>query len=326
MKPLQSVLQVARYDGNDLIFIEQTGLYVRDVALNLGVNEEICIGFLSDVHLNYCNGADFSEANPVTMSTYQNRQFCAGAACLPKLHNCMAALEGADAVVLNGDTMDYFSHGTVELMQREVFEKYPDVIATIGGHERARQMQGTVPEGQDDWKICMQKLQAFWPHDIYYTKKCIQNKVLLIGMCNDFARFTVHQHQKLQADLNLARQNGWQVLLFVHEPIATGNPAHEKTELPDSLLPGDRSIYPINLCNAPDLAGGEGSDAATMAVCHTITHSADVIKGVFAGHLHNDMHLELLARTPEGADTSIPQFVHNATAYHNGHLMRIFVK
>ncbi len=326
MNALHSIMQVACHSAEDYIFIEETGLYVRDVTLNLGANEEICIGLLNDVHLNFCNRADFLEANPVTMSTYQNRQFCAGAACLPKLHNCMAALEGADAVVLNGDTMDYFSHGTVELMQKEVFEKYPEVIATVGGHERARQMQGTVPEAKDAWATCMQQLQVIWPHDIYYATKCIQNKVLLIGMCNDFSRFTAHQHQKLQADLAKARQNGWSVLLFMHEPIATGNPVHSKIELQDPLLVGDRSVYPINLCNGPDLAGGEGSDAATLSVCHTITHSADVIKGVFAGHLHSDMHLDILAHTPGGDAAIIPQFVHTATAYHNGHLMRIFVK
>lgn len=327
MKPLQSVVQVARYDDNDHIFIEQSGLYVRDVTLHLGIDEEICIGLLNDVHLNYCNQQDFLEANPVTMSTYQNRQFCAGAACLPKLHNCMAALEGADAVVLNGDTMDYLSHGTVELMQKEVFQKYPEVIATVGGHERERRMQGTVPE-QDTYEDRMQHLQGFWAHDIYYTSKCIKNQVLVIGLCNDMARFTAEQHQKLQADLESARQKGWRVLLFMHEPIATGNPAHANIALADVMLLGDRGGFPLDYCFGADqtLPGNPACDADTLATYNTILNSADVIKGVFVGHRHSDMHLEILARTPDGAAAVIPQFVHNATAYHNGHLMRIFIK
>ena len=52
----------------------------------------------------------------------------------------------------------------------------------------------------------------------------------------------------------------------------------------------------------------------------------DVIKGVFAGHHHSDFHLDILATMPDGTPAVIPQYIHNATAYHNGHLMRIFLR
>ena len=147
MAQQNTILEIASLDdGKDRIYIQQNGLYVRDVILDIGIGEEVCIGHLSDVHFNHCNEEDFAQANPVIMSTYQNRQFCAGAATLPKFHNCMAQLEDANAVVLNGDTMDYLSCGTMEFMQKQVFEPYPGVIATVGGHERARQMQGTVED------------------------------------------------------------------------------------------------------------------------------------------------------------------------------------
>ena len=61
-------------------------------------------------------------------------------------------------------------------------------------------------------------------------------------------------------------------------------------------------------------------------VYELITHSADVVKAVFAGHFHSDIHLSIRARTPDGEETVIPQFISTALAYGAGHMMRILVR
>ena len=73
------------------------------------------------------------------------------------------------------------------------------------------------------------------------------------------------------------------------------------------------------------MVGSEACDPVTRAVYDLITHSADVVKGIFAGHFHSDIHLEIRAQTPDGTPTAIPQFISTALAYGAGHMMRIRV-
>ena len=73
------------------------------------------------------------------------------------------------------------------------------------------------------------------------------------------------------------------------------------------------------------MVGSDACDAVTREVYELITHSADVIKGIFAGHFHSDIHLDIRASTPDGTPTAIPQFISTALAYGAGHMMRITV-
>jgi hypothetical protein len=58
-----------------------------------------------------------------------------------------------------------------------------------------------------------------------------------------------------------------------------------------------------------------------------IVNSADVIKGVFGGHLHNEMYLEIAAKNGDGTPATIPQYVKTASAYGDGGgMMRILIK
>ena len=307
----------------DRLYLAANGLLIRDVVLNLGIDEEVMIGHLSDIHYNYCNQQDFDEEDPVLMSTLEHRRWLAGGVSVPKARRCLEFLDDTDQIVINGDTLDYLSHGTMELMQREIWDKYPEVIATVGGHEFVRKMQGTVPENAS-WEERVAIVEKFWPHDIYYTTKLVKNKVLIIGLCNDLARFTQEQYTKLASSISLARQNGWVILLFAHEPICTHNPAHKTVTAEDAIQVGDPSAFPDNYCDG-NHAGGQCSDETTMAVYRLITTSADVIKGFFAGHLHSDLYLDIVAQLPDGTPANIPQYIRTATAYREGHLMRILV-
>ena len=166
-----------------------------------------------------------------------------------------------------------------------------------------------------------------------YISKLVKEKVMVVGMLNDRASFYDVQYERLKSDIERARRSGYVILLFCHEPIATKNPLHQKITAKDMMHLGDPN-YPQNLetdfCNGTRgetiYAGCKKCDDATKKVYSLITESADVIKGVFTAHVHNDIHLDILAETKDGEKTFIPQYVNTALAYDNGHLMRILIK
>ena len=314
---------------NDIIRKATDRTYVRDVTIPAGIGTEVRIGLLSDVHINYCNERDFAEADPVIMSTYENRKWNANAESVPKLQRAFEFLDDMDQIVLCGDTLDYISHGTMELMQKEVWDKHPDVLAVVGGHELHRRMQGKVPDPlTDEERLAI--IGQFWKHDIYYTSKLIRNKVLAVAMLDHEAHFNEKQLKLLREDLAAARQNGYVVLIFVHEPFATHDPCDREFRAEDTMHLGDPSGYPRDFCDGAArgtyMVGSDGCDATTREVYELITHSADVVKAVFAGHFHSDIHLDIRARTPDGEETVIPQFISTALAYGAGHMMRILVR
>ena len=213
--------------------------------------------------------------------------------------------------------MDYLSCGAMELMQREIWDKYPGIVATVGGHELVKKMRGKIPESLSrEERIAI--VEQFWKHDIYYTSKLIKSKVLVVGLLNDLSRFDANQYQKLAADIALAREKGYIILLFAHEPLATRNPAHKHITGEDAIQVGDASAFPGNYCDGC-IAGGSTSDEATKAMYQLITNNADVIKGFFAGHVHSHMYLEIAAKLPDGtiagAATNLFQGMRNAMAF-----------
>lgn len=58
-----------------------------------------------------------------------------------------------------GDTLDYLSHGAMEIMQREIWDRYPQAMAS---HDMTRKMQGKVidPTPREEREKI---LQDFWP-------------------------------------------------------------------------------------------------------------------------------------------------------------------
>lgn len=329
MKEIQVNEEIISCDnGKDVIYTAENGVYIRDVLIDTGIDDEVLIGNISDIHINYCNTEDFKDNDPVILSTCEHRRWCAGASSIMKLRRSLEFLDDANQIVINGDTLDYLSKGAMELMDLEIWDKIPGVIATIGGHERAKRMQGKVPE-TTTIEDHMKELEKYWKHDIYYYSKLIKNKVLVVGLCNDRAIITEEAYNKLKADIELSRKNGYIMLLFAHEPIKTNDPAHSNFTADMVMTEGDTSKFPYDFCSGnikhSRLLGWETCDEISKASYDLIVNSADVIKGFFAGHFHNDMHMDILAKA-NGEDAVIPQYITTATAYGEGHLMRIIVK
>ena len=124
------------------------------------------------------------------------------------------------------------------------------------------------------------------------------------------------QIPKLKADIAKAKQNGYVVLLFFHIPIRTSDADKSVTAIRGMDGTTDRF-------NSTDL---RLSDPTTREMYDLITNNADVIKGIFTGHMHNDHYTEVKAKTSDGKDAVIPQIVLAGAFYETGTVHKITVK
>ncbi len=298
-------------DGSD-------GVYVRELNIetNLG-GPSVEIVQITDLHFNYCNAQDFAENNPVIMSTYENRKWLANGASVDEAQKCLAYAEAADQIVVTGDIYDYLSWGCIELTEKHLFSKYPDVLACLGNHEYQRQMQGTV---EDTTSIAsrLEIIQEHWINDIYYASRVIKDKVMVIALDNGQEKFWESQIPLLKADLEKARENGYVVLMFYHVQLSTG-PDYDKGAFVNLRDPNTT----VNFCY-----GGIGSPNATgttKELYNIIASNGDIIKGCFCGHMHADYYTEIQATTPKGESVTIPQIVLTCAAYNGGNVLKITV-
>lgn len=298
-------------DGSD-------GVYVRELNIetNLG-GPSVEIVQITDLHFNYCNAQDFAENNPVIMSTYENRKWLANGGSVDEAQRCLAYAEAADQIVVTGDIYDYLSWGCIELTEKHLFSKYPDVIACLGNHEYQRQMQGTV---EDTTSIAsrLEIIQEHWINDIYYASKVVKDKVMVIALDNGQEKFRESQIPLLKADLEKARENGYVVLMFYHIQLSSG-PDYDKGAFVNLRDPNTT----VNFCY-----GGIGSPNTTGAskeLYNIIVSNGDIIKGCFCGHMHADYYTEIQATTPKGESVIIPQIVLNGAPYNGGNVLKITV-
>ena len=299
------------------------GVVERHVTVNaLKPGRPISIIQLTDMHFNYCNEQDMAEADPVLMSTYENRIWLRDGSSLENAQRCLERAKSADALVITGDTLDYLSHGCLEMAKKHVFEVFPDAMVALGNHEPVRKMQGVVPENTS-LESRIEILEKNWLHDIYYSSKIIADRVMLIQMddCASPEGFWDRQVEPLKRDIELARERELAVMIFFHVPIATENPEFADFE---AIMIGDgNAAHHRNLMDRG--VSGRWSEASGK-VCEIIRNSADVIKGCFCGDLHNDFYCEILAKTKDGEDAIIPQYVLMGTPYGKGHVMKITVE
>ena len=308
---------------------ENDGPMVREVTIKSkksGMKPLEIVQF-SDPHFNYCNEKDFAEANPALMSTYKNRWWHAHGDSADVVDRSFAFAAMSDQTIVTGDILDYLSWGAQELTQKHLFWRDANMLACIGGHEVTREMQGVVKD-ETSAESRLDILRAFWCNDIFYTSKVLGRRVLAIVADNgSTGRYTEDQYCRLQADIEYARKNDLIILLFQHEPLCTANPA--ETEVP-FVRPNDphcsRDFFKSYI--GGDYTANVLKDECTLRTCKLIRQSADVIKGLFCGHLHCDFYTEVVGLDQNGEPDGsiIPQYVLTATVYDNlGHMMKITV-
>jgi len=302
-----------------------TGVHFREFTVDTGKGGEVIeIDQITDVHFNYCNEKDLE--NEELAYTVQCRKWLANASSVPACDKAMEAAKYADLVMVTGDTLDYLSEGAIELTYRHIWDVDPDALIPLGGHDVTRQMQTGKPN-VDPVEARYAVVEAAWKHDVYYESRTLGDKVIAVALDNGQSRYFPCQLEKLQADIARARENGMVVLLFQHEPISTGRPEDRELYAFRRYDPEFYDHY-SHLIGGPDRA----RDEATDRMYELITSSADVIRGIFVGHMHSAFWTEVKAHYTDAAgnrvETTIPQPVLEGNPYDSGcgHIMRIYVK
>ncbi|MBR5553172.1 MAG: metallophosphoesterase [Clostridia bacterium] len=298
------------------------GLVVGEVTFETGREgvDPIEVYQLSDLHFNYCNAQDFEEANPSIMATYNGRAWNKNGSSVPNAVRSLEYASQGDAIVVTGDVLDYMSWGAIELADKYIWDTYPNAMVTLGNHEITRRCQDN-PATPDPTTLESRQeiLQDNWDHDIFYESKVIDDRLMLIQLDNSNSCFWESQVEPFEADLALAREKGYDVFLFYHIPLATGNSK-------------DTDIYPImrrdgyNYDFYNNYIGNPKTSGASKTVYDIIVNNGDIIKGTFCGHKHTWYYTEILAKTASGEATVIPQVVIAGTPYDGGHALKIIVK
>ena len=299
------------------------GIYVHEVCFDSGKGgEEVKIMHATDLHFNYINEKDFD--NEEVMLTIRHRFWNANGAAVISTKKIMEYGKNFDQTVITGDVLDYLSFGAMELMDKYVWDKDPNVLVSVGGHEFLYQMQTGVKDKtplENRYKI----VADFWRHDIYYTSKILKDKVMVIQLDNSQHKYWEHQVEKLENDINTARKNGYVVLIFQHDPLCTGNPEDTNVQ---AVREYDGEFYNFY----EKSVGHDLSDEATAKMYALLTENADVIKGFFCGHLHSTYFTRVKGSYSDENGTVhevyIPQYVLEGAVYDDyaGHIIEITVK
>ena len=307
----------------------ENGVMFREITVDSGRGgDPVTVIQLTDLHLAAMTEKDLE--NPTLAGTAQKRIWGANGKFAANATRSLdyADSQNPDQIIITGDATDYLSEGSMNLLKETVWDRYRDgngdvsrVLISLGNHERVQKMQGEVDETlsaeeREKW------VADAWEHDILYTSRILKDKVMVIQMDNGNGAFREEQVPLLRKDLTLAREKGYTVLLFFHEAISTGSAADNDVSA---------SYVGAGSGSSADFFTGETvanpfSQGPNGAIYQLIVNSADIVRGIFCGHLHADFYTEIRAKTPDGQAKIIPQYVLTGTPYDQGHALKITVR
>ncbi len=312
-------------DKRTWIYKNEDGIYIREAdipAVSKG-KQKVEIIQIADIHFNYTNEKD--EENEEVMLTKKHRMWNKDGQSIEAAVKAMDFAKDYDQTIITGDVLDFLSYGAMELMDKYIWDVDPNVIVTTGGHEYLRQMQTGVAD-KTSVESRIKILEEYWRHDMWYLSRVIKDSVMVVQFDNNWCRYVDNQVERFRNDLKIAREKGYTVLIFQHEPISTGKPE-------DAKLPAIRE-YDGAYNNFYDRFGGypETADKATAEVYSLITENADIVRGIFCGHMHSAYYCEVVGsyinEAGEKVRKDIPQYVLEACVYDDyaGHLIKITVE
>lgn len=290
---------------------DTTGVYVRNVNIDASnvEGDTITVVQLNDVHFGTANSSTNNANNALTYAKNAN----------------------ADRVVVVGDVMSDKSQANIDAMvdvfnESTIFD--PErIIMCIGNHDAREYQSGSETTSLKNRLALLEKV---WKNNLYYSSDVIDEKVMIIQMDNASqaggtgkSAFWAAQVPLLKADLDIARANGYVVLIFYHMPLNTNNSDMSATTAITAY--GDAvSNESINYYDDTNLVG-VNSTGASKQIYDLITNNADVIAATFCGHMHADYYTEIVAKTALGEDKNIPQYVLVGNMYNSGHVINITV-
>jgi predicted phosphodiesterase len=316
-------------DPNTYLYkLNENGLIIHRVYVDVGLEEEKNILLLSDIHLSNWNLKDFEEKNPVILETIDKRRstFKREDTFL-NIERIMNYAGLFDKVIVAGDSIDYLTWGALDYIQRYIYNKCPSTLVLLGNHDAKRVIGHAMPD-PSTLESREKMLKTVIKTDIHYHSEIIGEKVLIIGLNNGQEKYTTYQYERLLADIKIAREKSLSVLIFQHEPICTYN-ENEKEVTPIYMSSPGSYWNGRNFCDHSGRIGSPNSDEVTMQAYRLITDNADIIKGVFCGHWHNEAYTQIVGSYMENGnrvEKFIPQYVNDAAAYDNGHVMIITLR
>lgn len=167
----------------------------------------------------------------------------------------------SDQIVLCGDNVESVSSDeNLALLKENVWDVYPEAITILGNHEYFYPFDSSTD-------ALKEKIDRIWPHNPDYYSRLVGDKVLIVAVDNARAveygnwiyYFSKEKCALLRSDIEYARKNGYIILFFCHVGL--------------TLL--DENVE------------------ANSEMLDIIKTNADVIKGCFSGHGHEDGKVDL---------------------------------
>ncbi len=308
--------------------LKSTGQTVCEHTMDLGLGEYGCqITVMGDTHFNNSNAED--DLDEETVYTKFKRTWGNNGKHIDRTRLSLQAAAFSDQIVLVGDIIDYLTKAAMADTKKYIIDAYPDALLTVGWHDITKQMQTRRPNLlTDDERLDI--LQEIWPNDIHYCTKDINAKITAVCMGHAHCRYTKDFSDKLAADIERARAEGRYILVFQHEPLATGLEKDKQAPVCYDRL-SENPVTSINLYDGDKrICSIDDTIEYDWKIFKLLTENADVVKGIFVGHEHVQCYTEIPAsymKDGKKIETVIPQHIAACTAYHpNGFYMRIIVK
>lgn len=237
------------------------GLKVKETVIKIGLNKPVKIARITDSHLAYVNGADNAIAREQASIRYQ---YYVDAD--KKLSRCVnyAKASGVDLVAFTGDIWDFFSMGNLYKFSQAT-KVLDDFLFSIGNHEDIRKVGGNLSTG-DDFTLLRNTISQYVKGDLSFDTRDL-GEVTVVSMDNSRYTFDANQVEKMKAEI----AKGKPILIMMHVPLYTDELFEVAKENNDT-----GSIM------------GKTMTGATKEMVELINDNPDIIKGIFAGHLHYD--------------------------------------
>jgi len=208
--------------GNERVYrLKQTGTEVFEVGVKAVSPLERRVRILAwgDNHFKMADEADRANAN--IAAAFEKRGTCNP----PELTTQSAQREVEmspyfDKTVVLGDFIDFFSTGSLSLWKSTVLDPVgPDLLTVIGAHDVRTDFINRRPYMEMPPEKTLPTVSKFLPNDPYYASELIGEKVLAVCIWTDWGWFVSYWNiaEKLKADLERARKNGWTVVVFGHD-------------------------------------------------------------------------------------------------------------
>lgn len=304
----------SEYEIGNVIYTVDSGVTVREIHLPKikTAKKATTVAIITDPHLNVVDPI-LDKNDPEVQYSDKTRSWCRGGATVSNMESAMKFASVYDQVAVTGDIADYLSLGALEAFKKIAFDPYPDGLYVLGGHDVTKNMETGFPD-----KTSLEErraiLQDYFTNNIFYTSKVVNDSIMCIQLDNGTSNYLDSQIPLLENDLKKAREMGYTVLIFEHEPLATGDPAD--TAVPSLDRDADSAKKTYNFYGSAHIGGsGKNDSAASKAIYNLITQNGDIIGGIFSGHRHYRYYTEIHASDPDGNECVIPQYVLRSNAY-----------